>query len=155
MYLIVRTISMCYVRYRKYNDDKISANILSLDMWYILLNKEKRDYSSISFTQHKNNKRFGHFHRESGIRIFDPRGRHTLTAVSDHYFNKWCLFQSRKQNKFQVRLVIANAGTVSLAEGFIYDTRVLYTSFPYRLKNNDYLIITSYCLDNTNTLHIT
>ena len=65
----------------------------------------------------------------------DPRGRPTVTAVSDHYFRTCCLyvrpsvrtFQNlAKQNKFQARTVIATGGTVGLAEWIIDDTHFLF-----------------------------
>ena len=63
----------------------------------------------------------------------DPRGRPTLMAGSDHYFRTWCLsvrpsslFKiSKKQNNFQVRIVIATGGIVGLADWIIDGTQGL------------------------------
>ena len=66
---------------------------------------------------------------------FDPLGRPTVTAGShDHCFRTCCpsvpIFQNlAKQNKFQVRRVIANGGTVGLAEWIIEDTSLVMFSF--------------------------
>ena len=60
--------------------------------------------------------------------IFDPRGRPTVMAGSDHYFRTCCLyvrpsvptFQNlAKQNKVQAKIVISTGGTVGLAEWII------------------------------------
>ena len=68
---------------------------------------------------------------------FDPRGRPTVPAGSDHYFRTCCpyirhyvayvpTFQNlAKQNKVQTKIVIATGGTVGLAEWIIDDTHVL------------------------------
>ena len=56
--------------------------------------------------------------------LFDPRGRLTVTAGSDHLFHTCSLYvhaQStfqilEKQNKFQVRIVISTGETVGMAE---------------------------------------
>ena len=67
--------------------------------------------------------------------LYDPRGRPTVMAGSDHFFRTWCLsvltsvptFQNfAKRNNFQVRIVIATGGTVGLAEWIIDDSYVLF-----------------------------
>ena len=66
---------------------------------------------------------------KEGIMIFDPLGRPTVRAGSDHYF-RTCFrrksvitFQSiAKQNKRRLKIMIANGGTVGLDEGIIDDT---------------------------------
>ena len=60
----------------------------------------------------------------------DPRGRPTVTAGSDNYFHV-CrsvpTFQNlAKQNKFEVRIVIATVVTVGLAEWIIGSTSLVY-----------------------------
>ena len=65
----------------------------------------------------------------------DLRGRPTITADSDHFFNTWCVYvrpsfsKSCKLNKFQVGIVIATCWNVGLAEWIIDDTHVLYLSW--------------------------
>ena len=57
-------------------------------------------------------------------------------AGSDHYFHTWCLYvrpSFQKQYKFQVRRVIANIGSVSLAEGIIDD---IFVVMPLNTFNN-------------------
>ena len=52
--------------------------------------------------------------------IFDPQGRPKVTAGSDHYFYKWCLYirhSVRPSLLFQVRIVITTSRTVDLAGG--------------------------------------
>ena len=75
------------------------------------------------------------------IMLFDPRGRPTVTAGSDHYFRTWCpsnpqsvrlslrmsvpIFQNvAKQNNFQVRIVITTGETMGLAVWIIVGTKI-------------------------------
>ena len=71
--------------------------------------------------------------------VVDSKGLPTFTASTDSYFHTWCLyvrasistFQNlAKQNKVQVRTVIATGGTVGLAEGIIDDTHLMYIIHP-------------------------
>ena len=61
--------------------------------------------------------------------IFDPRGRPTITAGSDHHtclYLRTCTFQNlAKQTHLRVKIVIATGGAVGLAEWIIEGTHVL------------------------------
>ena len=67
-------------------------------------------------------------------KLFDPRGRPTVTAGSDHYFCPCCLSVHpcplfKISQNFQVRIVIASGGTVGLSEWIIDGTHVLFFLF--------------------------
>ena len=59
------------------------------------------------------------------IGYFDPRGRPTVTAGSDHYFRTCCLSvrpHFSKQNQFQAKTMFTTGETVGLAEWIMDDT---------------------------------
>ena len=61
------------------------------------------------------------------VRVFDPRGRPTVTAGSDHCFCTCRHFS--KQNKFKAKTMFATGETVGQAEWIIDDTCLVIYSF--------------------------